>query len=145
MESNGSKKLALWMDQSHALLLSYQDKQALLLEELSSPIRSHVRIPGEGSDLTRFGSGMGDASNNEKRKNNIHQQQLKEYFGQLEKKVATATNLLLLGPGVVKTQFFHYLQEQKHFATLKMKVLDADKMTHNQLQALVRESYLTAI
>jgi hypothetical protein len=145
MESNGSKKLALWMDQSHALLLSYQDKQALLLEELPSPIRTHVRIPGEGSDLTRFGSGMGDASNNEKRKNNIHQQQLKEYFGQLEKKVARATDLLLLGPGVVKTQFFHYLQEQKHFTTLKMKVLDADKMTHNQLQALVRESYLTAI
>jgi len=133
------------MDQSHALLLSYQDKQALLLEELPSPIRTHVRIPGEGSDLTRFGSGMGDASNNEKRKNNIHQQQLKEYFGQLEKKVARATDLLLLGPGVVKTQFFHYLQEQKHFTTLKMKVLDADKMTHNQLQALVRESYLTAI
>jgi stalled ribosome rescue protein Dom34 len=88
---------------------------------------------------------MGDASNNEKRKNNIHQQQLKEYFGQLEKKVATATDLLLIGPGVVKTQFLHHLQEQKHFATLKMKVLDANKMTHNQLQALVRESYLTAI
>jgi hypothetical protein len=141
MESNGSKKLAIWMDQSHALLLSYQEKQALLLEELPSPIRSHVRIPGEGSDLTRFGPGMGDASNNEKRKNNIHQQQLKEYFGQLEKKVNAATDLLLLGPGVVKTQFLHYLQEQKHFATLKIKVLDADKMTHNQLQALVRESF----
>ncbi len=145
MESNGSKKLALWIDQSHALLLSYQDKEAILLEELHSPIRTHVRIPGERSDLTRFGSGMGDASNNEKKKNNIHQQQLKEYFGQLEKKVDRETDLLLLGPGVVKTQFLHYLQEQKHFATLKMKVLDADKMTHNQLQALVRESYLTAI
>jgi hypothetical protein len=141
MESNGSKKLVIWMDQSHALLLSYQEKQALLLEELPSPIRSHVRIPGEGSDLTRFGPGMGDASNNEKRKNNIHQQQLKEYFGQLEKKVNAATDLLLLGPGVVKTQFLHYLQEQKHFATLKIKVLDADKMTHNQLLALVRESF----
>jgi hypothetical protein len=141
MESNGSKKLALWMDQSHALLLSYQEKQALLLEELPSPIRSHVRIPGEGSDLTRFGPGMGDASINEKRKNNIHQQQLKEYFGQLEKKINAATDLLLLGPGVVKTQFLHYLQEQKHFATLKIKVLDADKMTHNQLQALVRENF----
>ena len=132
------------MDQSHALLLSYQDKQALFLEELPSPISTHVRIPGEGSDLTRFGPGMGDASNNEKRKNNIHQQQLKEYFGQLEKKVNAATDLLLLGPGVIKTQFLHYLQEQKHFATLKIKVLDADKMTHNQLKALVRESYLTA-
>jgi len=141
MESNGSKKLALWMDQSHALLLSYQEKQALLLEELPSPIRSQVRIPGEGSDLTRFGPGMGDASNNEKRKNNIHQQQLKEYFGQLEKKVNAATDLLLLGPGVVKTQFLHYLQEQKHFVALKIKVLDADKMTHNQLQALVRENF----
>jgi hypothetical protein len=140
MESNGSKKLALWMDQSHALLLCYQDQQAQLLEELPSPIRSHVRIPGEGSDLTRFGPGMGDASNNEKRKNNIHQQQLKEYFDQLEKKVNAATDLLLLGPGVVKTQFLHYLQDQKHFATLKIKVLDADKMTHNQLLALVRES-----
>jgi hypothetical protein len=145
MESNGSKKLALWMDQSHALLVSFQDKQALLLEELPSPIRTQVRNPGEGSDLTRFGPGTGDASNNEKKKNNIHQQQLKEYFDQLEKKVYAATDLLLLGPGVVKTQFLHYLQEQKHFATLKMKVLDADKMTHNQLQALVRESYLTAI
>jgi hypothetical protein len=129
------------MDQSHALLLSYQEKQALLLEELRSPIRSHVRIPGEGSDLTRFGPGMGDASNNEKRKNNIHQQQLKEYFGQLEKKINAATDLLLLGPGVIKTQFLHHLQEQKHFATVKIKVLDADKMTQNQLQALVRESF----
>jgi hypothetical protein len=59
----------------------------------------------------------------------------------LEKKVATATDLLLLGPGVIKTQFLHYLQEQKHFAALKIKVLDADKMTQNQLQTLVRESF----
>ena len=129
------------MDQSHALLLSYQEKQALLLEELPSPIRSHVRIPGEGSDITRFGPGTGDASNNEKRKNNIHQQQLKEYFALLEKKLTEATALLLLGPGVIKTQFLHYLQERKHFSTTQIRVLDADKMTKNQLQALVRESF----
>ena len=128
MESTAFKKIGLWMDQSHALFLGYDKEEATLLEDIPSFLVSRPRIDGEGSDSTLWGSSPGPSSNNEKKKNNIHSNQLNAYFHQLEKKLKDKEELLLMGPGVTKTHFFHHLRENKHFSKLKIEVIDADKM-----------------
>ncbi|MFZ9235974.1 MAG: hypothetical protein ACO22X_07125 [Algoriphagus sp.] len=88
-----------------------------------------------------MGPSPGPASNHEKKKNNIHQNQLKVYFHELEKKLLNKEELLLMGPGVTKTHFFHHLQENKHFSKLKKEVVDADKMSEKQLLAKVKQKF----
>ncbi len=141
MESTAFKKIGLWMDQSHALLLGYADEKGVLLEDLPSAIVSRSRIAGEGSDTTLLGPSPGPASNNDKKKNNIHSIQLNAYFHQLEKKLMDKEELLLMGPGVTKTHFFHHLQGNKHFSKLKIEVVDADKMSEKQLLAKVKRKF----
>ena len=141
MESTAYTKIGIWMDQSHALFLGYADEAGVFLEDLPSGIVSRPRIDGEGSDTTRLGPSPGPASNHEKKKNNIHSQQLKAYFHLLEKKLVGKEELLLMGPGVTKTHFFHHLQENKHFSKLKIEVADADKMSEKQLLAKVKQKF----
>jgi hypothetical protein len=141
MEAKTSKKIALWMDQSHAILLGYEQNEAHILEELPSPIQSHTREDGEGSDQTRFGAAPSDASNNEHKKHNVLSDQIKTYFQQLEKKLMDKDELLLLGPGVTKTQFSNFLKENKHHDELHITVENAEKMSSNQLVALVKEKF----
>ena len=129
------------MDQSHALFLGYDKEEATHLEDFPSRIVSRSRIDGEGSDNTLWGSSPGPASNNEKKKNNIHSNQLNAYLHQLEKKLMDKEELLLMGPGVTKTHFFHHLQANKHFSKLKIEVVDADKMSEKQLLAKVKQKF----
>lgn len=138
MQANGTTKLGLWMDQSHALVLDFQDDHTVIVEEISSPIEPRPRFIGEGSDLTRLSSIPGRVSTNEKKKNNIHNNLLKKYFSTLEKKIEGKEKLLLLGPGVTKTNFFHHLRGNKHYDDVHIQVMDADKMTQRQLLALVK-------
>jgi len=88
-----------------------------------------------------LGPSPGPASNNEKKKNNIHSNQLNAYFHQLEKKLMDKEELLLMGPGVTKTHFFHHLQGNKQFSKLKIEVVDADKMSEKQLLAKVKQKF----
>jgi hypothetical protein len=141
MESTAFKKIGLWMDQSHALFLGYDKEEATLLEDFPSLIVSRSRIAGEGSNRTLLGPSPGPASNNEKKKNNIHSNQLSAYFHQLEKKLMDKEELLLMGPGVTKTHFFHHLQANKQFGKLKIEVVDADKMSEKQLLAKVKQKF----
>jgi hypothetical protein len=141
MESKAFKRIGLWMDQSHALFLGYADEKGVLLEDLPSAIVSRSRISGEGSDITLLGPSPGPASNNEKKKNNIHSNQLNAYFHQLEKKLVDKEELLLMGPGVTKTHFYHHLRENKHYDKLKIEVVDADKMSEKQLLAKVKQKF----
>jgi hypothetical protein len=132
-----TKKLGLWMDQSKAILIGFENNVSTLLEEIESPIESMVREPGEGSNITRFSPTQG-ASNNEKKGNNIQRNQSKHYFNELGKKLKGAEELYLIGPGIIKDQFFKQIASDKNFSTLKIKVESADKMTTNQLLALVK-------
>ena len=141
METNTSKKIGLWLDQSHAIFVGCDNGQAFILEEMDSPLESRVRFPGEVSDLTRFGTALGSTFNNENKKNNIHSNQLKKYFTELKKKVLGKEEIYLLGPGVVKHQFVKQINSDKKFASTLVKVQDADKMTTNQLLALVKEHF----
>lgn len=140
METKESKKLGVWMDQSHAHLVICQNHQASLLETLESPVEGMVRYPGESDSKIRVGSTHA-ASNNEIKTHNIHQEQVKRYFSLLEDKLAGYDEILLFGPGVLKNQFLKQISSNKAFGKVKVHTLDSDKMTTNQLLAFVKKHY----
>jgi hypothetical protein len=142
METKDNKKLGVWMDQSRAYLIACEDKQASLMEEVESPVESMVRYPGETDSKFRVG-GTHAASNQEIKSNNIHQEQVKRYFSMLEEKLQGFEDILLLGPGVLKNQFLKKISSNKAFSKVKVHLQDADKMTTNQLLAVVRGHFST--
>lgn len=140
METKESKKLGVWMDQSHAFLVTCENHQASLLEEVESPVESMVRYPGETDSKIRVGSTHA-ASNNEIKTHNIHQEQLKKYFSLMENKLAGYDEILLSGPGVLKNQFLKQISSNKAFSKVKVHTEDADKMTPNQLLTYVKKHF----
>lgn len=138
METQLKQKIAIWMDQSQAIVMEYFPERPIGMEIIDSPIESQVRFEGETSDKTRFTPLLGGGSNQEAKKNHIMENQQKRYFKELKKKLSDGDELLLMGPGIVKNQFFKHLQEDKAFAHLKVWVMDLHKMTTNQLLAKVK-------
>jgi hypothetical protein len=140
METKENKKLGVWMDQSQAFLICMENHHPFLLEKIVSPIESRVRYSGETDSKTKLGTSLA-ASNHEKKTNHIHKEQLKKYFSVLEDSIRSFDEILLLGPGVLKTQFFKHISSNKSFSESKIQVKDSDKLTFNQLLAIIREHY----
>ncbi|NVJ84695.1 MAG: hypothetical protein HWE15_00210 [Algoriphagus sp.] len=141
METINMKQAGIWMDQEHAILIGYFPNKPFVVEQIDSPIESHVRYEGETSDKTRFMNSQGGSSNNEKKKNNIEEAQLRKYFKLLEDKIQGIEDLLLMGPGITKGQFFKQIRDNKHFNEMKILLKDADKMTFNQLLAMIKDHF----
>ena len=132
------------MDKSKAQIIGYYSDRPFGIENIESPIDNHLRIEGEDADKTIFTPYKGGRSNNEARKHHTYESQLKKYFLELEKRLIGTEELMLVGPGIIKTQFSKHLKEQKKFADLKMEVMDLDKLTHKQLLALIKDHFETS-
>ncbi|TDQ16536.1 hypothetical protein DFQ04_2655 [Algoriphagus boseongensis] len=141
METQHPKKAGIWIDQSHATLIGFFENHPCTVEEIESPIESHVRYEGETSDKTQFMNAQVGSFNNEKKRNNIEENQLKKYFNELEEKVVGIKELLLIGPGITKNQFFKQINNNKKFQGTRIIMKDANKMTQNQLFAMVRDHF----
>ncbi|MCS5490222.1 hypothetical protein [Algoriphagus limi] len=143
METLNPQKAAMWIDQSHALLVGYLPNHPFVVEEIESPIENQVRFEGETSDKTRFMNSQGGPSNNENKKNNQDRDRLNKYFKELEKKVSGIEELLLVGPGIIKAQFFKQIRDNKKFITMKILMKDAEKMSYNQFLEMVKVHFAT--
>jgi stalled ribosome rescue protein Dom34 len=141
MKNNHAKQVGLWMDHSKAHVIAYANGEAILVENIDSPVESIKRIEGEVKDTTRFTSSAEHSSNNEYKKHNIAQKELNEYFRILENKLATYDDILIFGPGVAKEQFRNRLRENKGFSEKWLSIQSSDKLTENQLLAYVRDFY----
>lgn len=142
MRNNHARQVGLWMDQSKAQLVEFNNGAAVIVENIDSPIENLKRIDGEGKDTTRFSPNNEHISNNEHKKHNIAQKELNEYFRILETKLAAYDDILIFGPGVVKEQFRNKLRENKGFSDKWLSVQTSDKLTENQLLAFVRDFYI---
>ncbi|PRY86941.1 hypothetical protein [Mongoliibacter ruber] len=141
MSGNGFKQIGLWIDFNKAHIIGYQDGSVEILETVESPVESLRRQDGEGNDSTKFTSNNNHTSNNEYRKNNISQNELKEYFKILESKLQPFDDILIFGPGTAREQIKNRLREIKSFDSKWISVQKSDKLTDNQLLAFVRDFY----
>lgn len=135
------KSVGIWLDQSKAHFIGYDEGEAIFIESLISPHERIKREEGEVNDTARFSPNPSVLSTNEYRKNNIAQNELNEYFKMLEEKISKFDDIFLFGPGTAKDQFKNRLADNKAFSKKWVSVQNADKMTDNQLLAFVRDFY----
>ena len=141
MKTKVTKQIGVWLNHSQAHFLGYKAESAFFIETVESPYESIIRVGGEGNDKTRFSSNTERGSNNEKRKHNIVQNELDEYFSILEAKLEIYQEILLFGPGTAKEELFNHLSENKIFKGKHIAVKSSDKLTENQMLSYVLDFF----
>ena len=141
MKTKVTKQIGVWLNHSQAHFLGYKAESAFFIETVESPYESIIRVGGEGNDKTRFSSNTERGSNNEKRKHNIVQNELDEYFSILEGKLEIYQEILLFGPGTAKEELFNRLSENKMFKGKDIAVKSSDKLTENQMLSYVLDFF----
>ncbi|EOZ95604.1 hypothetical protein A33Q_2966 [Indibacter alkaliphilus LW1] len=141
MSEKAFKQIGLWIDHNKAHIIGYDEGHVKLIETVESPVEALKREAGEGNDSTRFTSNNNHTSNNEYKKHNVSQNELKEYFKILENKLHPYEDILLFGPGTAKEQIRNRLREIKSFDKKWLSIQKSDRLTENQLLAFVRDFY----
>lgn len=112
-----SKKLAIYLDHSHAMLFNY------------------------GISAIEFRTIESDFNpQNNKGEHQVHnkeQQLLHKYFENIGQAILDFDAVLLFGPTDAKTELFNYLSQITKFSKIDIKVKTADKLTENQQLAFV--------
>jgi hypothetical protein len=137
--SSYTNHIGVWMDHHSAHLVYQKSKHVYEVETLESLADKHPREDGQSGDGANFGEHR--SSNNEYSKHNKEQQDTKHYFASLAKVLAPYDDILLFGPTEAKKEFFNYLFEDKSFSGKSIMVENSDKLTPNQLIALVRDYF----
>ena len=72
-----------------------------------------------------------------------HKEQHEEaaYYKKLGEIMQKYDNIILFGPTNAKTELFNILRADHHFETIKIEVMQTDKMTENQQHSFVREYF----
>jgi hypothetical protein len=130
--------MAVFIDNAKARCISYLKGEAFFNEEIESNIESNLRVEGEGSDHSRFGSSPYQGSNNEFRKNRQEENLKQTYFKKIKTKISPCSDLLIFGPGQAKKEIFNYIKEDADFNSKKIHVESFDYKTDNQLLERVR-------
>jgi len=141
LKTKVTKQTGLWLSHSQAHIIGYKADSAFFIETIDSPYESIVRMEGEGNDKTRFSANSERGSNNEKRKHNIVQNELDEYFNLLESKLEASNEILLFGPGTAKEELFNRLSDNKIFRGKDIAVKSSDKLTENQMLSYVLDFF----
>lgn len=110
--------VVVWMDTDEAKLFSFQPGQVK---------KDHVKISAQEAK---------QAHDRDHHKDPIH------FYQDVVTKVKTATEILLVGPGMAKTHFSHYIE--KHNGDVKKKIVGVQNMDHptdNQIVAEARKFF----
>jgi len=121
-----AKKLGIWMDHSRAHLMEFT----------STPIQTKViesAFSHEDKERT-LGSG-------EHQMHNREQHQQAEYYRKLGEVIRHYEEVVIFGPTDAKVELLNLLTRNHHFANIKIKLEQADKMTENQQHAFVRKYF----
>jgi hypothetical protein len=133
-------KLALKVDMALARMYEINGQSEVTLkEEILSPYERIKREEGETSNKTKFGSPPEFASNNERNKHNIEQNEITEYLKTLEAKLQPYEEIHLFGQGIAKDKLKNHLSENKHFNSKFIHVHNADQLTANQELAMAKK------
>ena len=134
-------KLGLWIDHGKAVIVKLngngKGEERIKLE---SEVEPHTRYHG-GTRSPRSAAGLEAAAENkaEHRRGN----QLKAWYKEVESAIAgvDADHILLLGPGMAKTEFMNEIEKNKALSKKIVGVEVTDKLTENQIAAAVRDYF----
>lgn len=140
------KKFAgIWLDHRQAIVVSLMTDQDLFYEEqesverIESDIERKVRLSG-GSRSRKTPYGPQEITVDGKMEDRI-KRQLKHYYQSIIQRIEDTDRLYIFGPGEAKIELRKEIEKKKAFASKKLQVETADKMTEKQITARVREFF----
>lgn len=126
------KEMGLWIDHRRAVIVTLEGKDDKgTVQEVLSGMEKHVRY-SSGSDVQE-----GPAEDQVDKRFAGH---LNKYYEDVAAHLHDAAAILILGPGEAKVEMEKLLARQGK-GSLVAGVQAADKMTDNQLAALVRQHF----
>ena len=131
------KNIGIWIDKKVAKIVSIENGIEHL-EILNSEVENfHI---GGGSG-TKFKGGPQDVVQ-DSRYLEREKHQLKLFFKEITAKIKTADQIVIFGPAETNEKFRKELKERTQIEASKIRdVIKTDKITDNQLKALVRDYY----
>ncbi|MCX8081671.1 MAG: hypothetical protein N3F09_10595 [Bacteroidia bacterium] len=133
----GKKRIGVYLDHHKAYFIPFENGTTEIKEIMESEYTRLERIEGETSDTTFWNSRGNASSNNENRKNNKAESQLKEYYNDISKKICEYDEILLFGPTTAKNELKNILCENKSFNGKTIHIQSADQITENQKKEFV--------
>jgi hypothetical protein len=121
-----NRKLAIWMDHSHAIEM----------ELTSGPIMQHSII----SEFS-FEERASSLAKSEELMHNKEQRELSHYYKKLSDIILDFQEVLLFGPTEAKVELFNLIKANHLFEKIKIEVKDTDVLTENQMHAYAREYF----
>jgi len=119
----------VWIDHRDAFIVFVGEGGEV--HEIKSDVEKHVRFSGHAV------SGHGSAEDQRDRQSAAH---LEKYYDEVIAQIGDVGSLLILGPGEAKGEFQKRLAGKGHAGRVA-EVETADKMTHGQIAAKVRQHY----
>lgn len=127
---------AIWIDQKKAIIACMDEAGQISTESLNSSIETHVRFPGETSNINRL---FGATLNHEKRMQNHQQKQQKAFLKEVAGHLVKAGTVNIMGPAETKYELHKELEKKKALASVRMEVKSADKMKLHEIKAVLKE------
>lgn len=129
----------VWIDRRKAVCVTLTGAEATT-EDITSGVDKHTRLAGGARSSTPYGPQDVASESRAERK---HQQQLASYFEAVIRRLQSvkASEVLLLGPGETKLGLRKAIEKRKDLRFKVVGVETADKMTHPQISARVRERF----
>ncbi len=119
------KKLGIWMDHSIANLIDLSE------EKNNRSIESDFTFDTKQEVLSR----------SEKTMHNKRQQMHEAFYKEIANVILNYNHVLLFGPTNAKTELQNYLNQDLHYAAIKIDIEASDNMSDNRKQAFVKNHF----
>jgi len=143
MKTPKNNRVGVWIDYAHAYFIEYDGINALIVDAIEAPTVGQLHEKGESDNKTRFSENAQQSSPNEYSKRNIGQEELRQYFKMLQKKLEGYRDILLFGPGTARDKFFERILGKHFLEGKRISVQISDKLTENQMVAFVEDYFET--
>jgi len=130
------KKTGIWIDKEKANIVTLKDES-----EQFSTINSDIKYYNVKANKT-----IGGAKEVVKDRKYLEREkhQIKSYFKEIASKIKDANAIVIFGPAQLRVKFKKELDKNYKQISAKVKsVIKANKMTDNQVKALVRDYFST--
>ena len=132
------RNAGVWLDNRKAIIV-FVDTAGRSLQQIDSGVEGRVRLSG-GSRTRKTPFGPQDVVHDSKR-DARHQQNLRKYFREIIRTVATVDKLILFGPGEAKLALMKEIEKSKVLSPKVVDIQTTDKMTDKQIAAYARSYY----
>jgi len=135
------KQVGVWLDQAKAYLIGIQDGNAFLIEIIDSNVKIDKREKVVINYNLKFALDLQASISNEILRGQIKTNELQGYFKRIQSKLEDFDDILIIGPGSIKDQFFNDLLIHHVIDSKNVQVQTKGRFSENQLLAYINDFF----